>query len=105
MKTQAENQAHQRVLCTLQPFPRTPSVSGIGDFYGYQHTVQGHCSEPRNNREGPSHGVISGTKSFCVSENSQRRLGIPFMNQDFSATSNSIFSCVLQVLCQLLYRE
>lgn len=59
-------------------------------------------SEPWNNRQGPVLGVISGTESFCVSENSQWRLGISFKNRGFSTACNLIFSCVLQVLCQLL---
>lgn len=41
MKTQAENQACQRMLFTLQPFPHTPSVLGIVDCSGYQYTVRG----------------------------------------------------------------
>lgn len=60
------------------------------------------CSELWNNSQGPVPGVISGTESFCVSENSQWRLGISFKNQGFSTACNLVFSCALQVLCQLL---
>lgn len=104
-KTQAENQARWRMRFTLRPFPHALSVSGIVDICGYQRTGYGLAQSHEIIGRGLSTVLFLERNPFASVKITQWRLGISFMNHDFSTTSKLIFSCLLRVLCQLLYRE
>lgn len=78
MKTQAENRARQRVLCTLRPSPHTLSVSGIVDFYGCQHTVQGLAQ---------SHEIIERDLSTVLFLEQNPFVSVKIFNEDLESPS------------------